>query len=58
MQAVQELGEREQLAAVEVRRPKDLLELGVQQGSAVPQVHDLYVMDTFKPNPLVCVNLL
>lgn len=41
MQAVQELGERQQLAAVEVRSAKHLLQLVVQLCAAVPQVHDL-----------------
>ena len=41
MQAVQELGEREHLAAVQVGCAKHLLKLRVEQRAAIPQVHDL-----------------
>jgi len=41
MEAMEELGERQDLSAVEVRCSKHLLELGVEQGATVPEVHDL-----------------
>mmetsp|Transcript_30777 Transcript_30777/g.91461 ORF Transcript_30777/g.91461 Transcript_30777/m.91461 type:complete len:265 (-) Transcript_30777:315-1109(-) len=42
LEAVQELGQREKLPAVEVARAKDLLKLVVELRTPVPQVHDLH----------------
>lgn len=42
MQATQELRQRQSLATIEVRGPKDFLKLGIQQLAAVTEVHDLH----------------